>query len=161
SVGEILLPAAGLAERLRIHQQPLGLAERFLGMHALGHVLVDHDRTGDDAIRAADGCRVILDGLAIAVEGIDIDQFVAAGLSFFPRAPRRPPVRADLLTRAVPEALAPGPPLFPRENHSAPDAAGGGIVQHDVSRSIEHGHANRESLENLLQQSLAGPDALL
>src|SRR5258708_34829265 len=61
----------------------------------------------------------------------------------------------------MPEPFAPGPPLLPRDNCYAPDMGGCAIVQHNVSRSIQHDDTHREGFENSLQEPLTGSDLLL
>jgi len=53
-----------------------GFAERALGSHSLGDVLVYDHGPYDLAFRVADGCCGVLDCLALAVISLDIDQFV-------------------------------------------------------------------------------------
>ena len=50
SADQVLLPAPGLAQLLRLDQQPFGLAQHLLGTGALGHVLVHNDRASDGAL---------------------------------------------------------------------------------------------------------------
>ncbi|MDT4821239.1 hypothetical protein FQZ97_544090 [compost metagenome] len=143
------------------HRVDAGLHRPRAGTHLqvaaalFGDVLEYHDGALDHLVVVEEGHRRIEDGLVPALEGLDVDDFVARHLPLPHRAHHRPIARRHRLAAVGPPAAILAVALDSARVRPAPDQAALRVAHDQPALPVGHQHAHRQAVQHIAQQRLA------